>query len=71
MAWQVVFHEAFRAEVRTYAKEVQDELYAQVRLLENLGPELKRPHADTLHGSWYQNMKELRFNADNGVWRIA
>jgi len=32
---------------------------------------LGRPHADTLAGSAYANMKELRFDADDGVWRVA
>jgi Phage derived protein Gp49-like (DUF891) len=27
--------------------------------------------ANTLQGSEYPNMKELRFNAMNGVWRVA
>lgn len=26
---------------------------------------------DTLKGSKYSNMKELRFKAANGVWRVA
>ena len=26
---------------------------------------------DTLKGSSFSNMKELRFNADDGVWRVA
>jgi hypothetical protein len=26
---------------------------------------------DTLKGSEYPNMKELRFRADDGVWRVA
>ena len=26
---------------------------------------------DTLNGSRHANMKELRFHADNGVWRVA
>ena len=34
-------------------------------------PILKTPHADTLKGSDYDNMKELRFKVVNGVWRIA
>ena len=41
------------------------------RLLEEFGPQLGRPHADTLNGSDYANMKELRFKADGGVWRVA
>src|SRR3546814_4259362 len=31
----------------------------------------RSPHADTLGGSKHTNMKELRFNADGGVWRVA
>jgi hypothetical protein len=42
-----------------------------VRLLEVYGPKLVRPHVDTLNGSQYANMKELRFRADDGVWRVA
>lgn len=30
-----------------------------------------RPHADTLNDSSFANMKELRFDADDGVWRVA
>jgi len=40
-------------------------------LLKQFGPLLKRPTADTLHGSKHDNMKELRFKAADGVWRIA
>jgi hypothetical protein len=32
---------------------------------------LGRPDVDTLYGSKYANMKELRFRADGGVWRVA
>ncbi len=30
-----------------------------------------RPDVDTLKDSDYANMKELRFRADGGVWRVA
>ena len=46
-------------------------LLAHARLLETFGPQLGRPRADTLKGSRHTNMKELRFDADNGVWRVA
>jgi hypothetical protein len=32
---------------------------------------LGRPHVDTLNGSQFSNMKELRFRAAGGVWRVA
>jgi hypothetical protein len=44
---------------------------AKARLLESFGPRLGRPHVDTLKGSKSVNMKELRFEAADGVWRVA
>jgi len=40
-------------------------------LLKQFGPALGRPRVDTLKGSRHANMKELRFGAADGVWRIA
>jgi hypothetical protein len=47
------------------------ELLAKLLLLEEFGPSLKRPHVDTLKGSNHSNMKEIRFQANDGVWRVA
>lgn len=52
-------------------KDVQDELLAHIELLEQFGPQLGRPRADTLNGSRHADMKELRFGAAEGVWRFA
>ena len=52
-------------------KDVQDELLAHIKLLQQFGPQLGRPRADTLNGSRHANMKELRFDAADGVWRFA
>ena len=46
-------------------------MLTQAKLLEVFGPELGRPRVDTLKGSSHANMKELRFEAENGVWRVA
>lgn len=64
--WTVAFHDDFEPEVDELPEAVQDELYAHAALLETFGPELGRPHADTLDGSKHANTKELRFRADNG-----
>ena len=53
------------------ATEVQDELLARACILAKLGPTLGRPQVDTLAGSRHANMKELRFSAGGGVWRVA
>lgn len=69
--WNVVFHPDFAAEVAAMADSVRIELLAQAKVVERFGPSLGRPRVDTLKGSRYANMKELRFDADGGVWRIA
>ena len=61
----------FRREFDSLPEDVQDELLARTGLLAQFGQNLKRPHADRLKGSRHTNMKELRFNAANGVWRVA
>lgn len=71
MAWTVEFGDEFEPEFDELAQAVQDELLAQASVLERFGPMLGRPQVDTLNGSKHANMKELRFDADDGVWRIA
>ena len=71
MKWHVIFHEAFAPEFEALAEDAQDELLAHAALLETFGPQLGRPRVDTLNGSKHANMKELRFDAADGVWRIA
>lgn len=51
--------------------KVQDELLAMLTPLRQYGPALGRPEVDTLKDSKHSNMKELRFKADGGVWRVA
>lgn len=71
MTWRVEFHPEFLGEFEALSQAVQDGLARLVLALEARGPQLGRPHADTLYGSDYANMKELRFDADGGVWRVA
>ena len=71
MVWEVLFHSDFDAEFDEMREAVQDELLAHTKLVEQFGPQLGRPRVDTLKGSHHTNMKEPRFEADNGVWRVA
>lgn len=71
MQWTVEVADEFVPEFATLASDVQEETAALRKLLEKFGPSLRRPHCDTLKGSHYANMKELRLNAADGVWRIA
>src|SRR3546814_17600484 len=70
MIWEVQFDPAFNPEFDALAAEVKDELLAQAKLLEAFGPKLGRPRVDTLKGSRHANMKETRFEAGDGGWRI-
>jgi hypothetical protein len=53
------------------AEAEQIETIDKVNLLRLLGPQLSRPHADTLNGSKHANMKELRADSKDHVLRIA
>jgi len=66
MPWIVEFHDEFEPELIEFELAVQDALFAAAKLLADFGPQLGRPHADTLKGSKYVNTKELRFEASNG-----
>jgi hypothetical protein len=71
MAWNIDFHPDFYTEFTELPTDVRLELLAKLKLLEEFGPSLKRPHVDTLKASTYANMKEIRFQAADGVWRVA
>lgn len=71
MRWTVLFHDAFEPEFHELAEDVQDEILAHAKMLEQFGPLLDRPRVDTLNGSRHSNMKELRVDAADGVWRVA
>lgn len=71
MPWTVRFADEFDREFAALAEAVQDTLLGGIALLEEYGPLLGRPHVDTLKGSSFPNMKELRIVAAGGVWRVA
>ena len=71
MTWDVIFDPAFERDFDALPLDVQDELLAHAKVLETFGPSLGRPRVDTLKGSRYANMKELRFSVVDGVWRVA
>jgi hypothetical protein len=69
--WDVLFDEEFQVEFEEYPEAVQDKILGRAGLLRQFGPELPRPYADTLAGSKFANMKELRAPVGKQVWRIA
>ena len=71
MSWTIDFHPLFFEEAKNFSRTVKKALEEEMIILQSIGPQLGRPQVDTLKGSKYKNMKELRFDADNGVWRVA
>ena len=71
MIWVVEIGDEFEAEFNVLHEDVRTEILALSRLLQQFGPQVGRPRVDTLNGSRHANMKELRFSAANGEWRVA
>ena len=71
MTWIVEFHPDLENEFDALDLSVGNEILALMLLLEAFGPALGRPRVDTLKGSRHANMKEPRFEAASGVWRLA
>ncbi len=70
MNWKIEFHDEFEEEFDNLAETVRDAIFVKASLLEQIGPSLGRPHADTLNGSIHGNMKELRCKVNKANWRI-
>jgi hypothetical protein len=71
MQWTVLLGDEFKSEFLSLPLQVQDEAFAIGLWLKQFGPQLGRPRVDTLKDSRHANMKEMRFDAAGGVWRIA
>ena len=71
VSWVVEIGDEFKPEFFALLEDVRMEILALARLLQQFGPQLGRPRVDTLHGSRHANMKELRFSAADGEWRVA
>jgi hypothetical protein len=50
---------------------LKTEILALAPLLQQFVPAPGRPRVDTLNGSRHANVKELRFSASGGEWRVA
>ena len=70
-SWEVLFDEEFEIEFAQFDETVQDKIFTRAGLLRQFGPNLPRPYADTLAGSKFANMKELRAPVGKEVWRVA
>jgi hypothetical protein len=60
VVWQIEFTDEFEQWWTSLTDDEQADVSASVALLEINGPQLGRPHVDTIKGSKHSNMKELR-----------
>jgi hypothetical protein len=71
MAWEVETTNEYDNWFLAQAESGQASIRMKVKLLEEFGPLLPRPHVDTLNGSKLKNLKELRTQTENNVFRVA
>ena len=69
--WVVHFHPDFESEFDELPVRVQTRLLWTLKNISEAGPRLGRPFVDTLYGSSFPNMKEIRVQIDNAYWRFA
>jgi hypothetical protein len=70
MTWEVEVSDEFRAWYTGLNKDERTSVASCVDTLERFGPELGRPYVDTLKGSKFPNMKELRVQHFGRPYRI-
>ena len=58
VSWVVEIGDEFKPEFFALHDDVQMEILALTRFLQQFGPQLKRPRVDTLNDSRHANMKE-------------
>jgi len=71
VSWIVEIRDECEPECDALHEDVQTEGLALTRLLQQFGPHVGRPRVDTLNDSRHATMKELRFSAVGGEWRVA
>jgi hypothetical protein len=69
MKWEIEYTDEFGEWWEALSQDEQDSIAVTVGLLEQLGPNLPRPHADTVRGSKFPNMKELRTQHEGQPYR--
>jgi hypothetical protein len=70
MTWEVEVSDEFQAWYLGLSMDERASIAFSVGMLEMHGPDLGRPHVDTLRGSIFSNMKELRVQHQGRPYRI-
>jgi hypothetical protein len=68
--WSIEYTKEYETWFTNQEEENKMAINTKVILLQEFGPNLGRPYVDTIHGSKYTNLKELRINRKNTALRI-
>ncbi|WP_426269264.1 type II toxin-antitoxin system RelE/ParE family toxin [Dyella kyungheensis] len=70
MTWAVEYMEEYEEWWCTLDEATQTEIMANILVLQEVGPQLKRPRADTLKASKHPNLRELRIQYCGDPYRV-
>lgn len=70
MTWEVCYSQEFESWFDGLEDEPRSKVLASIELLAEIGPHLGRPTVDSVYGSKVSNMKELRTNHVNQLFRV-
>ena len=68
--WPIDYTKEYEDWFSVQEEENKVAINAKILLLSEFGPHLGRPYVDTVYGSKYANLKELRVSYKNTVFRI-
>ena len=68
--WNVILEQPVLNLLGSLTQDDVLKIYAGLELLTTEGPQLGRPYADTIQGSKYSNLKELRIQFKTSVFRL-
>jgi len=68
--WPIDYTQEYEDWFSTQEEESKMVINAKIVILSEFGPNLGRPYVDTIKGSKYANLKELRIKYKNNVFRI-
>jgi hypothetical protein len=68
--WTIIRTEELVGWIRELDDDAKESIFKSLLVLRETGPALGRPHVDTVKGSEFPNMKELRVQNKGRVFRI-
>lgn len=71
MTWKITTRPLFEDWFEEQSRAVQNKILAALVVLREYGPNMGRPQVDTLKGSKFSNMKELRIQVDEHPIRLC